>query len=121
MKRTTFTMSLSREVFSRLTAMSRRMDISRAAVVRMALSDFFRRHDADPKDMLILNQTAAATEHSKLEGSVPLGFRLNKMKDSLKTEISVPEVGKEKRRRKNRLDLPSIPQEPSTPDKEPKS
>jgi hypothetical protein len=94
MKRTTFTMSLSHEVFSRLTAAANRLDVSRGAVVRMALQDWFNRHD--PKD------------------SGHLGLRLNK--DLLTTQISMPKDGKERQRKRNRLDLRSVApsEEPST-------
>src|SRR5258708_3477595 len=98
MKRTTFTISLSPEVFSRLTSSAWRLDVSRGAVVRMALQVWFGRHD--PKD-------------SNPQGSWT-GLRMNlmatpetnpKIEDLLKTQISIPpDTGK--RRKKNRLDIP---------------
>lgn len=85
--RITFTISLSPEVFSRLTAAANRLDVSRGAVVRMALQDWFNRHDPDIKD------------------SGRMGLRLNK--DLLTTQISIPKDGKERQRKRNRLDLQS--------------
>jgi predicted transcriptional regulator len=100
MKRTTFTMSLSHEVFGRLTAAAGRFDVSRGAVVRMALQDWFNRHDPDIKD------------------SGRMGLRLQK--DLLKTHISIPRAAVQ-RRKKNRLDFPhastgdvSKPQDPNS-------
>lgn len=89
--RITFTISLSPEVSTRLTSAANRLDVSRGAVVRMALQDWFGRHDPDPKD-------------SKPEDSWA-GLKLNLMMS--------PATG---RRKKNRLDLPiEKPAEEPTP------
>src|SRR5712664_533045 len=97
--RITFTISLSPEVFTRLTSAANRLDVSRGAAVRLALQDWFGRRDSEPKDSkpqgpwagLRMNLTATETKQET--------------EDLLKTQISIPPAAVQKRK-KNRLDLP---------------
>ena len=97
MKRTTFTLSLSPDVFDRLTAAAVRMDVSRGAIARMALQDWFRRHDTDLKATPV--QTGASTERSAPQDSWA-GLRMN---------LAMPSAAVKPRKKRNRLDLPSVP------------
>lgn len=90
-------MSVSREVFSKLTSVARRMDVSRGAVVRMALQEWFKRNDPDPK-----------AERSNFK--IPVGLRLNlkatpetqrRVEGLLKTQLAAPDA----RRKRNRVEI----------------
>lgn len=96
MKRTTFTISLSPDVFSRLTAAAWQLDVSKGAVVRMALQDWFSRHDQDSKELsLRTNLTATPAKREDFLKISPLPIAIQ-------------------RRKRNRIELPADPTGPKS-------